>query len=257
LTAIRRRDVQALVDRLGAKGMAAGTIRNTLDPLRAIYRRALQRDRVAVNPTADLDVPAANNGRERSATRAEAAALLKALPDTERALWATAVYAGLRRGELRALRWEDIDLGAKMIHVRRGWDDAEGEIEPKTRGANRRVPIVAPLGKALRAHARATKRQGRDLVFGRTASLAFYPSTVRSRALKAWEDADPPLAPLGLHECRHTFASMMIAAGCNAKALSVVMGHASITITFDTYGHLMPGGEQEVGTLLGAYLQGS
>jgi integrase len=46
----------------------------------------------------------------------------------------------------------------------------------------------------------------------------------------------------------------MIAAGANAKALSVVMGHASITITFDTYGHLMPGGEQEVGKMLTRYL---
>lgn len=53
------------------------------------------------------------------------------------------------------------------------------------------------------------------------------------------------LDPIGLHESRHTFASLMIASGVNAKALSKIMGHASISITFDVYGHLMPGGESE------------
>jgi integrase len=57
-----------------------------------------------------------------------------------------------------------------------------------------------------------------------------------------------------LHECRHTFASLMIAAGVNAKALSTFMGHANISITLDRYGHLMPGSEAEAADLLDAYL---
>jgi integrase len=57
-----------------------------------------------------------------------------------------------------------------------------------------------------------------------------------------------------LHECRHTFASLMIAAGVNAKALSTYMGHANISITLDRYGHLMPGNEDEAAGLLDAYL---
>jgi integrase len=60
----------------------------------------------------------------------------------------------------------------------------------------------------------------------------------RSRTARK-EIEDPPT----LHDARHTFTSYMIDAGCDAKALSVVMGHASVSITFDTYGHLMPGGE--------------
>jgi integrase len=63
------------------------------------------------------------------------------------------------------------------------------------------------------------------------------------------------LEPIGLHECRHTFASLMIAAGVNAKALSTYMGHANISITMDHYGHLMPGNEGEAAALLDAYLQ--
>ena len=63
-----------------------------------------------------------------------------------------------------------------------------------------------------------------------------------------------PLEPIGLHEARHTFASLMIAAGVNAKALSTFMGHSSIQITLDRYGHLMPGSEEEAAGLLDAYL---
>lgn len=64
-----------------------------------------------------------------------------------------------------------------------------------------------------------------------------------------------PIAPIVLHECRHTFASLMIAAGVNAKALSTYMGHSSITITLDRYGHLMPGNEAEAACLLDSYLE--
>jgi integrase len=57
-----------------------------------------------------------------------------------------------------------------------------------------------------------------------------------------------------LHECRHTFALLMIAAGVNAKALSTYMGHAQIAITLDRYGQLMPGNEDESAALLDGYL---
>ncbi|HJR50235.1 MAG TPA: tyrosine-type recombinase/integrase, partial [Gemmatimonadales bacterium] len=76
---------------------------------------------------------------------------------------------------------------------------------------------------------------------------------VSRRALTDWRRAG--LAPIGLHEARHTFASLAIAAGVNAKALSVYMGHASVTITLDRYGHLFPGNENEAAGLLDAYLR--
>lgn len=249
---IKRADVQRFADRLAASGMAAGTVRNTLDPLRTIYRRAIARDKVAVNPTTNVEVSTVRNHRERIADKEEASALIDALPTGEKALWATAMYTGLRRGELRALRWSDVDLLARLIDVRRSWDDSEGEAEPKTKGSKRKVPVVPVLAKLLAAHQDITKRSGDDLVFGRSASDPFIPTTARARALKAWKAAR--LTPISLHECRHTAASLMIAAGANAKALSVVMGHADIGITFDRYGHLMPGGEAEVGQRLAAFL---
>lgn len=91
------------------------------------------------------------------------------------------------------------------------------------------------------------------LVFGVTAHSPFTGTPTAKRSKRALKAAG--LDEITLHECRHTFASLMIAAGVNAKALSTYMGHANIKITLDTYGHLMPGNEQEAAGLLDAYLQ--
>jgi integrase len=87
-------------------------------------------------------------------------------------------------------------------------------------------------------------------VFGATAERPFEPSTLRRRALKAWKGAEP----ITLHECRHTCASIFIAAGANPKVIQTIMGHASITETFNRYGHLMPGGLAEAAARVDAYL---
>ena len=98
-------------------------------------------------------------------------------------------------------------------------------------------------------------RQGRSdgLVFGKTATVPFDPGTVVRHADVAWKAAR--LGRITMHEARHTFASYMIAAGVNAKALSAYMGHANISITLDRYGHLMPGNEDEAAGLLDDYLE--
>jgi integrase len=72
------------------------------------------------------------------------------------------------------------------------------------------------------------------------------------RGSKIWANAG--LDPVALHDCRHTYASFMIAAGVNAKTICSYMGHANIAITFDLYGHLMPGSEAEPAELLDAFL---
>ena len=73
-----------------------------------------------------------------------------------------------------------------MIHVRRTWDDVEGEVQVKTEAGFRAVPVTANLRELLVDHHLATRRGGDDLVFGRTVADPFVPSTVRSRALRAW-----------------------------------------------------------------------
>jgi integrase len=228
LSEVRRVDQQDFADRLCADGLDPSTVRNTLMPRRAIFRRAVARGEVAVNPSSSLELPAMEGARDRIASPAEAAELLAALPERDRALWATAMYAGLRRGELLALRWEDVDLAAGVIHVERSWDAKEGAVGPKSRAGRRTVPIPAVLRDHLVEH---KLRSGRHvgLVFGTSYAQPFTPSNVRKRANAAWLQAG--LAPIGLHECRHTFASLMIAAGVNAKSLSAYMGHSSVTIT--------------------------
>jgi integrase len=252
LSSVTRNVLQDLVEQMVADGLAPSTVRNTILPLRAIYRRALSRPEVLINPTLGLALPTSRARRERIARPAEARALIEALPERDRALWASALYAGLRRGELRALRWSDVDFAQGVIRVERSWDDRVGPIEPKSRAGRRRVPLTQQLRASLAAH-RLLRQSGRDdLVFEGRGKNAFSSEAAVRRAREAWKEAK--LEPIGLHECRHTYAAFMIAAGVNPKALSTYMGHSSITVTLDRYGHLMPGNEQEAAVMLAKYL---
>jgi integrase len=114
------------------------------------------------------------------------------------------------------------------------------------------VPILNVLARELAAHKLRTGRDADALVFGAEHDVPFDPSTVRRRALAAWQHAE--LEPIGLHESRHTCASLLIASGANAKVIQSVMGHATIGMTFDVYGHLMPGGLDEAAAAANAYL---
>jgi integrase len=249
---VQRRDVQRLADDLLAEARDPSTIRNALMPLRVIYRRALEDGDVAVNPCAHLRLPAVRGRRERIASPDEAQQLLAVLPERDRPIWATALFAGLRRGELMALRWEDVDLAAGVIRIERSYDDkGRVEIEPKSRAGQRTIPIVGALRDILVEH-KARQERDSGLVFGSSTETPFQPSNLWRRAQRSWKRAD--LEPIGLHEARHTFASVLIAAGVNAKAITTYMGHASIQTTYDLYGKLMPGSESEAAALVDAYL---
>jgi integrase len=138
--------------------------------------------------------------------------------------------------------------------------------------SRRRAPALGErtlaIPAVLRAHlAGHLLRLGWNagLAFGRSPAMPFNPSSLDRRARRMWAAAalgallsrsplPVEIEPIGLHEARHTYASLMIAAGVNVKALSVYMGHSSITITLDRYGHLLPGAEGEAAELLDAYL---
>jgi integrase len=118
------------------------------------------------------------------------------------------------------------------------------------------VPVPSVLGELLIAQrARKGPTTGSALVFGEDDKTPFQPERLYRNADSVWHHAGIR-ERLRLHQARHTYASFMIAAGINAKALSSFMGHASITVTFDLYGHLMPGSEAEGAALLDAYLDG-
>jgi integrase len=236
--------MQRYVDRLAADGLAAATITTTITPLRAIYRRARQVGEVHANPTTGVSVPAVNRRQTRFATSEQIEAMLDHLDDAkDRALWATALYAGLRRGEVTALHREDVDLATGVIRVERGYDACEGEIPPKSKQGRRRVPIPAVLRDRLAEHLIDAPASGR--IF--TGVKDIYE---RGRAAARAAGVEEPT----LHECRHGYAALMIAAGVNVKALSTFMGHANIGITLDQYGHLLPGAEDEAAGMLDAFL---
>lgn len=266
LAELTRADVQGFVDRMLAEGLAPSTIRNTVNPLQAIYRYAVRRELAPVNPTRDVELPVARGRRERIATAVEAGRLLDAVPDADRPIWATAFYAGLRRGELQALRRSDIDLSRAEISVHRSWDQHEGPIAPKSKAGTRTVPMLGVLRERLDLRGLVASS---DLVFKRDRGGGpFDPKTINDRAKRAWaavnerevalaerEGREPELLqPITLHECRHTFASLLIDAGVNPKAIQEFMGHATIEETFSRYGHLMPGTRNQARELVDAYM---
>lgn len=164
----------------------------------------------------------------------------------------------------------DIDFEANLIAVERGWDQVEGVIEPKSRAGRRTVPLLAVLRSFLEDCLLRSGRSGEGLVFGRTTEEAFYASIVDGRAKRTWASAnrrehevaeregrEPVLLKrITLHECRHTFASLLIDSGANPKAIQQFMGHAKIQTTFDIYGHLLPGSHDEVRKRMDSYLRG-
>lgn len=240
---VSRNDVQRLVDQMQRAGFDPSTIRNAVMPLRVIYRRAIRQDHVATSPLAHVDLPRVAGRRTRIAPPAEAATRLNLLESTDRAPWALAFYAGLRLGEVLALRWSDIDLDHGELRVERAWCKHTHTVTaPKSSAGNRTVPIPAALSGILHDHRHSTQRRGvADLVYpslaGGIASAQF-----TRRASRVWKHAE--LGPLTFHEARHTYASLMLAAGVNLTDLSEFMGHASITITNDRYGHLLPDARQ-------------
>jgi integrase len=249
LSDIRRVDLQDLAEQL-LINYPPNSVWNIIGSVWPIFDRAVYREQLAVNPKKGLRLPMPDRAPRQIMSRAEALALIEAAPEEDRVLWATAFYSGLRIGELVGLRWQDVDLADGWIYVRRGWDQSDGEITPKSESGRRRVPIVGALREHLIAHKLRTG--GRGHVFNAKTRLgAIDRKSTQRRADKAWKAAG--LQRVTYHAFRHCFASMMIEAGINAKTLCTYMGHASITVTFDTYGHLMPGSEEQFVAMADAY----
>jgi integrase len=267
LTDITTRDMDELVARLSRRGLAASTVRNVVMPLRAVFRHAVRREWTTVNPTVGMQVPSGSGRRTRVVDPKAIDGYLAALAVEDRALWATAIFAGLRRGELMALRWADVDLAAGVLRVDAdlgGYDQKTRTTQgPKSSAGARSVPLSGGLREVLAEHRARAGARPQGLVFARARlagtcrsgmeAVPFHDSTTARRARKAWEDAG--LVPVTLHECRHTFASLLIAAMAgrgvfNPKLLQRILGHSSIQMTYDRYGHLFPGAEAEVGVML-------
>jgi integrase len=248
-------DLQALVERLRGRGLSPSTIRNATTPIRAIYRRAVQLGMAPENPTRSVTLPSGSVRRAHAGDPASAARMIGALEERDQPVFALAFYAGLRLGELRALRWGDVDHVAGVIHVRRSWDPKAGEIPPKSFAGTRDVPILALLTPYLEAE-RARSSWSSDptgLVLGSSAHTPFGYGALYRRSAKAWSAAG--LTRVTPHQARHSFASFLIAAGADVKTLTALMGHGSARMSIDTYGHLFDGAIAETAGRVNAWLE--
>jgi len=167
-------------------------------------------------------------------------------------LFYTMLFTGLRRSEILALTWENIDLDLCFLSVTHTLHKLSGGrysiTQPKTRKSRRQVALPPSLGLLLREYKDKVQTQrlllGRaltepDFVFAHPDGRPLDPSTATHMFRKVLQRAG--LKDLRLHDLRHSYASLMLAAGVNVKVISESMGHANISITLDTYGHLLPG----------------
>jgi integrase len=182
-------------------------------------------------------------------TRIEIARIIQAATDPRwRALLMTAAFCGLRASELRGLRWCDVDLKAGTVSVTQRADSFSTIGAPKTASSRRKIPIGPELVSALR-NWKISCPKG-DLVFptsvGTVVDAAnFWDGFIRAvaRAGVVDKDGEAKYAP---HSFRHFFASWCINRKADggrelpAKSVQALLGHSSIVMTLDTYGHLFP-----------------
>ena len=176
------------------------------------------------------------------------------MPDRWRPVLLTAIFAGLRSSELRGLRWQDVDLKAAELHVRQRADRYNVIGKPKSEAGNRTVPLGPLVLNTLREWKLKCPMGEQGLVFptgsGRIMRhndiMRAFKSVVRAAGLL---DAEGKPKYTGLHSLRHFYASWCInpidrgGQGLPPKVVQERLGHSSIVMTMDTYGHLFPAGD--------------
>jgi integrase len=149
-----------------------------------------------------------------------------------------AALTGLRQGELFALRDRNVDLEAKTVRVENG--TYNGELVPaKTRASRRRVDLSAHAVRVLRRQLLARKPTDLGLVFPSPRGEILNDDNFRHRVFRP-AVRRMKLTGFRFHDLRHTYAALMVAAGAHPKYLQAQMGHSSIRVTLDLYGHLFP-----------------
>jgi integrase len=261
LSTLARRDVKRLLIELRKKGLQPKTITGVVRTLSRILSEAVEDEKLPANPALrpgrlrrGLSDP--NNLKKVPIdpyTRDEA----KKLAETARQFfpdWFTfllcALRTGLRLGELRALEWGDLDWQQRFVHVERNF--VEGEFTTPKNGSTRNVDMSLQLHATLRVWRRLQQAlwltRGRpqpDLVFPSEVGTPLDDSKIR-KAMRAIEKkAEVRRRRSSFHVLRHTFGSLLIQQGESLVYVMEQMGHSSIQVTVDVYGHLVPGGDRD------------
>ena len=236
---IRSEDVLDLVAVLEDKGLSPKSIHNVIATLSGLFKfaKAPQRRWAAENPCEGLELPAIPGSEEiRFLTLEEVDALVDNAPKgmfhaLDRAMYRTAAMTGLRKGELLALRWRDVDWPASRIRVRQNW--VLGEFgTPKSKRSTRSVPMADEVGGELERLFKQSRWQGDDdLVFAHpvTGEPLYKPGILR-RMRKALRAAKLDESHR-FHDLRHTFGTRMAAAGVPMRTFQEWMGHRDLATT--------------------------
>jgi integrase len=236
IDAISADEVEAFMAAKRNEGRAPKSILNYTGLLYSICAYAVRKKWASENPVEDVDKPQQEqDGDIRFLEVEEVEALLRSAADdeigpTDAALYLTAAMTGMRRGELIALRWRDVDWSAGVIRVRRSY--TRGQFgPPKSARSSRAVPMADRVAAELERHFQRSAFQGDDdLVFAHPIAGGVYdPSRLRKRFRGALRRAE--LRNVRFHDLRHTFGTRMAAAGAPLRAIQEWMGHSDSRTT--------------------------
>jgi integrase len=251
-----------LMTKVGRHGrpLAKGSVAQAYRTLNRVLVAAVDNELLGRNPLAGIKPPRPDTEPMRFLSHDEVAALAAAIDPRYRSLVLVASYTGLRAGELMALRRSRVDLLHRTIAVVEQVQSIGGGHQvsaPKTAAGRRSVSMPRLVADDLTDHLSRYAEPAIDgLVFPAPEGGYLRLENFRRRA---WTPATiaAGVAPLRLHDLRHTCASLAIAAGADVKVLQRMLGHASAALTLDRYGHLMPGQAESVAERLDEMARGA
>lgn len=246
-------NIQALYTELQKK-LSARTIRYTHAVISSAFKQAVKWRMMAINPASLVELPKQVK-KEMKALSPEDAKRFLQVSSQERLgfLFAFVLNTGLRPSEYLGLQWKDIDLEKGVLMVQRSlvWR-SKGQgwyfTEPKTLRSRRNIPLPSLLARSLVEYKRkqaeerlkmGPKYQNNDLVFATSEGTPFMPRNVIRYFKEALKRAGLPIT-MRLYDLRHSCATLLLAANENPKVVAERLGHASITLTLDTYSHVLP-----------------
>jgi integrase len=246
LDAIRGAEVEDHVFAVGRQAPRAAEL--MLDTLKMILRSAKERGQMIDDAILRVRPPRRERSEMRFLDWSEAERLASETVEPYGNLVRFACLTGLRQGELFALRERAFDLPRRMLVVEAG--AREGKLVPtKTVAGRRRIRLSGEALRLLHEQLLARTSNELGLVFPTPTGTVWRKDNFMARIFRpAVRRAD--LAPLRFHDLRHTYAALMVAAGAHPKLLQAQLGHTSINVTLNTYGHLFPDAFTDVGEAL-------
>lgn len=247
---IERAHVERWISRMEDEGLSASRIRQAFNVTAAMLDAAIANGMITHNVARGVDLPRLQPAKRRFLSQRQVTALAGAIDPRYRVMILVLAYSGLRWGEAIALRRCSCELLRRRLHVTESIAEIGSDLiwgTPKTHRV-RTVSLPPFVCEELAAHLAEVVDSDPDaLVFATPTGRVWRKSDFRRRIWKpAVEAATGVPSDLTPHELRHTAASLLIASGADPKSVQAQLGHSSITVTFDVYGHLFEGHLDEV-----------